>query len=172
MSEIYYALIILPILFMVVLAFIFQESLEELTNQQFLLSCPYPIQDGIATLNGIEDNGIFLNYTIAYGSLETGYNGTYFQCTLDPLSDPPRGANAQIKPYGATLFSVIPYGQLAYYGDTVYHFFTKWEPAIRMVWLFWNAPALVTGLAFFSYINGVLTGLVILGGFLVIRSGS
>ena len=103
-------------------------SLQNIQDQMYLMNCPLPIYNGVATLTSID--GFALNYTIAYNNTVDS-NGTFFRCSLDLLSNPHFNASAEIKEYGYTLFSAIPIGWLGYVADSltvlwqrIYAFFT------------------------------------------------
>jgi hypothetical protein len=176
--SVYYALIIFPIIFMGVMSFIFQSSLQEIDLQQLRLNCPYPIYSGNATVYDI-DSGNQVLYTVVYGSgtysSGVGSNdwGSNFICydanagiansTVAPT------VTVGIKNYGATFFDVINYGWFGFISDGIVSFFDKVSATFAMIYLYINAPAVVSGLPFFSYINGILLGFISLGAFMVIR---
>lgn len=103
-------------------------AIGNIENEIFLMNCPFPIADQIATLQSID--GFQINYTISTFGNGTTYEGTDFNCYIDPITGA-FTANTEIKEYGATLFSVIPYG---YFGfildwsttliDKIYHMAT------------------------------------------------
>lgn len=85
----------------------------------FTMNCPLPIYDATATLGNPVYIGFTLNYTLTYGTGGNNATGTYFQCYVDPLSNPEYQVNLQNKNYGETLFGFIPYGWLGYLADTL-----------------------------------------------------
>ena len=96
-------------------------SAENFQDQMYLMNCPLPIYDGVATLQSVDD--FSLNYTVAYGSgassggVAQNFNGTYFECSV---TNHLNGGNTIIKEYGATtLFGTIPYGYLGYIADWI-----------------------------------------------------
>ena len=98
-----------------------QTSTENFQDQMYLMNCPLPIYDGVATLNSVDD--FALNYTVSYGTgassggVAQNFNGTYFNCYV---TEHLNGANTIIKEYGATtLFGTIPYGYLGYIADWI-----------------------------------------------------
>lgn len=119
------------IIFLLLLAIASNASdtgLQSIQDQMYLMNCPLPIYNGIATLNSID--GYALNYTIAYNNTVDS-NGTFFRCSLDLLSNPHFNASSEIKEYGYTLFSAIPIGWLGFVSDSltvlgqrIYAFFT------------------------------------------------
>ena len=118
-------------------------------------------------IDSVSNNQV--NYHITnFGNGTNSDSGTYFECFIDQNTHL-EGAFTKIKPYGATLFSAIPYGWYAWVGDTVSVYFGKTSPAIAMLGDYVTAPAQVTGLAWFTYIQVFLLGLVGLGIFLAIR---
>lgn len=164
----------MPFIIFGVFNFIFQGSTQDSKNQQFLLNCPLPINNGVATLVNIVD-GVRLNYTVSVsGSQFTAknYNGTFFECTIDPNSKQP-GANTRIKNYGAVLeffgAQIIGYGWFAWVGDSVTSFVDNIVPLVTLVYLYLIAPADITGLSWFAYVNVILIGWIGLGLFMVVR---
>lgn len=82
-------------------------------------------------------NGLALNYTVDYGASTQGYsssfNGTFFECTFDPLSAPPGlGANTKIKEYGYTTLG-IPVGWFGYIGDWFSHGFSQLQALTTLI---------------------------------------
>lgn len=157
-----------------VLAFVFQSSQQAIKNEQFLLNCPAPINNGVATLVNIVD-GVRLNYTVTVSGSQFGaknYNGTYFECTIDQITKQP-SANTHIKNYGAVLEffgnSIINYGWFAWVGDTITSYLDNIQPLITMIYLMFTAPASVSGLAWFTYGQLFLLLLIGLGIFMVVR---
>jgi len=105
---------VIAILTLMVMAFVSNSGTESSANiqdQVFLSNCPMPIFDGVATLTDIGDFGV--TYTVVNGN-GTSDDGTYFECSVTAHLN---NANTIIKPYGATLFSAIPYGWLGYVAD-------------------------------------------------------
>lgn len=164
MSDIYYALIIFPIIFMLTLSFIFASSVVSLNNQQFLMNCPFPVNAGIASISTIENNQVI--YTITYDNATSDYHLTLFECNI--VSDN-QGANTIVFTESATNWFGVGNGYLAYFSNSISSFFQKIYNFIIMLWLFIDAPAQVSNLSFFTYINLILTGFIGLGGFMVIR---
>lgn len=171
-------LIGVPVIFMTILSFIFQSQLEELDLQQLRLNCPYPIYQGNATVYDINESNQVL-YTVDYGSdvygsgAESNDFGSHFICydanagivnsTVAPT------VTVAIKNYGATFFDTINYGWFGWASDSMTSFFDKAHATIATIYLFVNAPAEVTNLDFFSYINGLFIGSIGLGLFLVFK---
>lgn len=58
---------------------------------------------------------------------------------------------------------------MTYASHSMSAFFQKTQAFFTMAWLYFNAPAEVTGLSFFTYIQGLLSLFVGLGLFMVIR---
>lgn len=156
----------MPLIFFATLIFIFQSGLTEVNAQIWKTNCPLPIYDGIAS--NLTINGVVLEYDVTYGN-GTENNGTFFECgNVGELLN----ANTIIKEYGATLFDFIPYGWLGFVGDTISATFAKIQNAVGIIWLFINAPAEVTDLEFFTYIQIMLLAFIGFGTFLAIRSGA
>lgn len=172
MSEIYYALIVSPMIVISVLGFAFQSSVEELTLQQFRMNCPYPIYQGNVTFGNpaFIQGGVVLNYTINYFGNITS-DGVRFLCDADPGPGPNMGdprVSVSNEQYGATFFG-IPWGWIGYVSHAITEFFNHVDAGIRMLYLFVFAPTEATDLVWFTYINAFLFTLVALGILMVIR---
>lgn len=118
------------IIFLAILGFVSnssEASQNNIADQMFLMNCPLPIYDGVATLNSIE--GFALNYTVSYGN-GTVNDGTRFECNA---SNGLFGANTVIIPYGETLFDFIPYGFLGYLSDSITTLFQRVQAMFTLV---------------------------------------
>lgn len=103
-----------------------EDSILKVQQQMFMMNCPLPIYNGIANDTNIV--GYNVNYTIIYhDDIKTDFYGTYFKCTIDPLSAPPQiGATGTVRQYGATTFwGTLPYGWLGYVADFLTASFQK-----------------------------------------------
>lgn len=177
MASIYVILIIAPIILFATLIFIFQSGLTEIQAQQFIASCPYPLFEG--TVNVTNTFPTYFEYDIFHGhdingnitSDDQEKVGTLFLCEIDhnELSPDTYGVSISTRQYGATLFSVIPYGQLGYASDYLSMVGTKFVAYATQLWLFVNAPAEVTGFDFFIFVQLILLALIGLGIFFVAR---
>ena len=78
-------------------------------------------------------------------------------------------ANTVVYTQSATNWFGVGTGYLAYYSNSISMFFQKSYALIIELWLFYDAPAQVTGLSFFTYINIILSALIGLGIFMGIR---
>ena len=160
--------------------FVFQGSTVGILNNGFLVNCPSPLQDQTVTgaFGGLYfPNDGHVHYNVGYVIVNYGNGtnsdvGTFFQCSI-------QGGNPSVlvqnKPYGAALGNCatfcIPYGAVAYYGDLIYSTLGKLPADINLLYSYFIAPSVITGLSFFTYIQVFLLSLVGLGVFLVIRSG-
>lgn len=161
--------------------FVFQGSTMAILNNGFLVNCPSPLQD--QTVTGAFQDGTFfpqdgqVHYNVGYVITNYGNSsqtdvGTFFQCKIT-------GGNpavlVQNKPYGAALGNCatfcIPYGSYAYYGDVIYSTLGKLPAYINLLYSYFVAPAQITQIPAFTYIQVFLLSLISLGIFMVIRSG-
>lgn len=108
------------------------ESIDNIEEQMYLMNCPLPIYDGIATLDSID--GYAVNYTVSYGN-GTNNEGTRFICSIDSITDN-FSASAEIIPYGETLFDFIPYGWLGYLSDTITQIFARLQAMFTLISFF------------------------------------
>ena len=110
------------------------DSLDNIEEQIFLMNCPMPIFNGIATLNSID--GYAVNYTISYPTLNgTSTEGTKFICTIDSITQN-FSASTSIEPYGATLFDFIPFGWLGYLADVLTAMFQSVQAVFTLIAFF------------------------------------
>lgn len=132
-----------------------------------MTNCPLPIYQGNVT--NVNIDGLNVTYDVEYTSGNT--TGSFFECgyTTEPVL---LSVNEITKEYGATAFDFIPFGWLGYVADWITALGQKIQAQLTVIWLFINAPAEVTDLSFFTYIQLVLIALMGFGGFLAVRSGS
>lgn len=119
------------VIFLILLGFVSNSSdasIDKIENQMFLMNCPLPIYDGVATLNSIE--GFALNYTVTYGNGTTN-TGTMFECSIQDGNL--FNANTIIKEYGATLFDFIPYGWLGFVADFLTGVFQQLQALFTLI---------------------------------------
>lgn len=167
MTDKYVVLIVFPAIIFIILAFIFSTQLTGISNQQWLINCPLPLPNGAISNVSIVNNN-HLVYTVIQGGALNNQTGVYFDCSIGNGNQP--NFNNVIKPYGAT-FAGIPYGQIAFFGDNIYVLLGKIQPAITLLTNYANAPAQVTNLVWFTYVDIFLLLLIALGIVLVVRSG-
>lgn len=167
-------LIILPIIFIAVLNFIFIASLSGINKHAYIINCPYPIYEGVAT--NVTITGLTVSYDIIHNKDINGNTtttdkdkvGTRFDCTSNS-SGSLLGVSTTTRQYGATLFDAIAYGWTGYVSESITKFFEKVNAGTQLVYAYLTAPAQVTGQVFFNYIYVVLIGLVGLGVLLIVR---
>jgi len=162
MAGLYIILIVLPAIFLVTLIFLFAQSLTDIQGQQFIANCPYP--QGNRLISNIT---IVENVRITY--VETFLNngtGSRFQCTYNNGLE---AINVATFNYEQIDFSVVPSGWLTYASHSMSSFFQKVQAFFTQVWLYFNAPAEVSGLWYFTFVNAVLSLLIGLGVFFGIR---
>lgn len=172
MSEIYYVFIVLPIIIMGLFSFVFQSSVNAIADQEFLINCPYPIYEGVA--EDVTITNVYVTYTIQHdkdinGNVTTNDQskvGTEFECTV---TSGLYGVTTSTREYGATLFNTINYGYTGYLSDAITQFFAKAQAQIIKLYLIYDAPAQVTQLEWWSYVNYVLTAFIGLGIFMMVR---
>lgn len=168
MSEIYYAMIIFPIIFLVTLMFIFQSSVDAIEAEQLKLNCPYPVNSGIAVLAPIQEPPQ-VNFTVTYDNNTSDYNVTLFICgATAPTSVSTSVYTADV---GNGWFDMTSRasGYMFYISQSISSFFQKALAGANMVYLVLDAPAQATGLSFFTYISVVLFSFIAIGTFMIIR---
>ena len=167
-------MIIFPIIFIMTLSFIFQSSVEQIEVEQTKLNCPYPVNAGRVNLTGLAQPNFppVVNYTILYDTDADDYHVTLFSCTEDSVTHEPQ---VDTIVYTADVgnswfdFTAKASGYMFYISQSISAFFQKIVSVGNIMYLILNAPAEVSGLAFFSYINVVLLTFIAIGAFMVIR---
>lgn len=169
MSSIYYAMFILPAIFMVSMSFVFQSGVQDIRGNMFIANCPFPIwKDGVSNLN-IQTGSNTVTYDvipIATGS-QSYANVTQFFCsyTTSPLL---LSANTKVYIFGSDTLGTT-FGFFSYVSDSMTTIGQKIQYTILAVWGFINAPASISALSFYTYINVMLFLLIGAGVFLAIR---
>ncbi len=105
-----------------------QSSILNIQDQLFLINCPDPIFEGVAT--NVTISGFAVFYTITHDrdingnftSNDQDKVGTEFDCTV---TNHLFGVSTSTREYGATLFSVINYGWFGYVADWLSHTLEK-----------------------------------------------
>lgn len=171
MSDIYYAFIVLPIIILTVLIFAFQSSVEAIAVQQTILNCPYPVNSGVATLSVVQSNfPPVVNYTVVNdASNSTDYHVTLFNCGADIVTGNPT-VSTDVYTATSNWFDVTQ-GFLFYLSESIQAFFDKVIAVGNLLYLILFAPAQVTGLAWFAYVEVVLFSFIAIGAFMVVRGG-
>ena len=97
-----------------------QTSIRNIQGQLFIANCPSPIFEGVAT--DLDISGFAVVYNVTHSKDINGNTttndqdkvGTKFECTMvNGLFQ----VSTTTRQYGATLFSVIPYGWVGYISD-------------------------------------------------------
>lgn len=149
---------------MVVLAFIFSSSLEAIDVQLLKMNCPYPVFS--ADVNNVNINGTQVTYEIVYNT--TFANDIFvFNCGGDNLMSVSVTYYDSVEGFFALFDNAFAWIGYVYF--SILAFFGKVVAFGSLIFLVVNAPAVVTGLAFFSYINLVLLSFIGLGAFMVVR---
>lgn len=119
------------IIFLILIGFVSNtgESFNNIEDQMFLMNCPLPISNGIASFGSPAITGFSLNYTVSYTNATDG-TGTFFECTA---SDGLFGASISTKGYGDTLFSAIPIGFLGYLQDSLTTLFQRIQALFTLI---------------------------------------
>lgn len=157
-----------------IFSFVFQSSVTAIREQEFIINCPYPIYEGVAQNVTISD--VYVTYIIDHdedinGNATTNDQdkvGTEFECTV---TGGLFGVSTATREYGVTLFNTINYGYTGYLTDAITQFFQKAQANVVKLYLIYDAPAQVTNLSWWTYINYVLTAFIGFGIFMMVRRG-
>lgn len=133
------------------------------------MNCPFPVNSGIATLNATQYPPQ-ISYDIVPDNDTASYHVTTFECQYDDTST---SASVNTRVYTGTDAWYDVTGRASGYMFYISEFFntigTRINAFFNSVWLFIDAPAQVSGLAFFTYIQTSLLFMIGLGLFLVVR---
>jgi hypothetical protein len=165
-------MIVFPLIFFVTLAFLFSNSLEDVIQWQTIMNCPFPVNSGIATLNATQYPPQ-ISYDLVMDNDTDAYHVTTFNCQYDDTSS---GASINTVVYTGTDAWYDVTGRASGYMFYISEFFntigTRVNAFFNSAWLFIDAPAQVTGLTFFSYIQTSLLFMIGFGMFLAVRGST
>lgn len=154
--------IVFPALFLGILLFIFQSTTNEIEVQQLRFNCPYPLLNKNVTDIEIRDTNVFYNVTEI--NAQSSSQVSVFKC----------GESGQMQ----VIESVYTYASgifdaqqafIGYLSASMSAFFDKIVSGANVIYLIMTAPAQVTGLAFFNYIEIFLFVFIGLGAFMIAR---
>lgn len=167
MTQIYYAFIVFPLIFLGLLQFVFQTSTAEIERQQLKMNCPFPINAGIGNLTLLQSPPN-VNYTITYDTDATDYHVTIFICgETSPTS-------VSTKVYTADTgnqwfdFTNRASGYMFYISQWISTIGGKVVAFGTLIWLNLTAPAQISGLAWFMYLQIMLFSFIGIGIFMVV----
>lgn len=178
MSEIYYALIIFPLLFMIAMGYIYASSLAEIQVELVKLNCPYPYNSAIAYAKLADTGSQVIVYNVTLDSSSSNYHITTFRCydaninsTGGRIGSPSPAISNTVYTTANNWFNVasVAGGYMFYIAQSMTEFFLKVISVGTLIQLFINAPALVLDIPQYTYVNIILITFIGLGGFMVIR---
>lgn len=151
---------------MVTLGFIFQSSVAQIQNEQFMANCPMPLHKAIAQNVTIDNN--LVTFSLVPQNSTSVIKNTLFVCEVTDPNIPTYGVSVSVTEYSGTLIN-DQIAWVAFAGESITAFFERAGHQLFLGWLFIDAPAQVTGFQFFTVINAVLFGFFGLGMFMVFR---
>jgi hypothetical protein len=171
MSEIYYAFIVLPVIFLFLLFFVFQSEVNAIEQHQTIMNCPFPINSGIGNLTAFQ-NPPQINYTQTFDVDGDSYHVTTFECEFDPTSE---GASINTRVYTGSNAWYDVTGRASGYMFYIAEVFDTIGIRIgafgNMLYEVFTMPSQVTGLPWITYVQVVLILFIALGIFLMVRGG-
>lgn len=159
-------MLILPLIVMVVFAFVFQDTLAGISSAQARITCPWPSQSGLWNSSGTL---MYANATYNYPNV----NNQTLTLTCTEVHTPD-----DVDYYYGTGFDLfgfgvgIPMGAFFYVGDLFSSFFDRVAAFFEMIVLFFVLPSEVTGIAWFGYVQFVLVLLPIVALVMIIRGNT
>lgn len=152
-------MLILPLIIMVVFAFIFQDTLGGLSTAQARITCPWPALSGLWNSSGV------LQYT----------NGTYnypnvSNQTLTLTCTDVHTLDGVDYYYGSPAANAV--GALFFLGDVFSSFFDRVAAFFEMIALFFVLPSEVTGISWFIYAQFILVALPVIAIVMIIRGNT
>jgi hypothetical protein len=175
MSEIYYALIIFPILFMIAMGYIYSSSVAAFNVEIVKSNCPFPLN--AATANIKLDGTNIIVYNVTQDDDSATYHVTTFTCydaninsTGDSIGTPTPAVSNAVYTTASNWFNLPNVGAYLFLiQETIETTFTRLFAMSALFVLFLNSPALVLSIPQYVYVNVVLIAFIALGGFMVIR---
>lgn len=177
MSSIFYALIILPIIYFVLIGFVdgsFTGGVTSLNNQFFLMNCPLPLEN--QNVNGSAPTTFISNNALYYVPLQPNQLvgnstnvGTFFYCSI--VTPPASGTQSVIittRNYGQTVAS-FPVGWFSYVGDTIGSAFGKIIIGLQIAYTFFTTPADMSGIVWFNLMAVLLLLMFATGVGMIVR---
>lgn len=150
-------MLILPIIVMVVFAFVFQDTLSGLSDAQERITCPWPASSGLWNSSGT------LQYANAtYNYPDVGNKTLTLTCTQVHTVD-------DVDYYYGCPTCV---GYFVFIADLFSSFFDRIAAFFEMVALFFVLPSEVTGIGWFTYVQFVLVALPIIALVMIIRGNT
>jgi hypothetical protein len=162
MSEIYYAFIVFPVIFIIVMGFIFQQNTAQIQNLNERLACPNPEGSGIWNDTSTNPAGIIRHSNGTYNYEAVGLPVNTLTCTEVHTLD------------GFDYFYGVPTVPFAgfpfFVADWLSEIFGNKAGALaELVVLFVTAPSQISGLGWYIYVDVVLFSFIIIGGIMIAR---
>jgi hypothetical protein len=163
-TDIFYAFIVFPAIFLVTLLFVFSSSLTDIQVQQLRFNCPYPLLNKNVTDIQILDNTHVQYNATEFSGAQDASVVRIFRCGED-------GAiNVSLATYTySSGFFDAQQAFIGYLSASMSAFFDQIANGANILILFLNAPAEISGLAFFTYIEILLFVFISFGTFMVLR---
>lgn len=162
MSEIYYALIIFPILFITAMGIIYSSSTSNVNVSLLRINCPYPVMNVNITNVNIEGTQVTYNQTEFNG--QSSSKVVVFRCGYGGVM----GVSVSTYTFSSGIFDAQQ-AWLGYASESMSAFFDKIVALGVLIPSFVNAPAEVLSIPEYAYVNAILIGFIALGGFMVVR---
>lgn len=154
--------IVVPIIFIVVMGFIFQSNTAQIENLQERLACPNPEGSGLWNDTSIVPSGVITRSNGTYNYEAVGLPTNTLTCTeVHTL-------NGFDYFYGVP---TVPFAGFPFFvSDWISEIFgNKGGALVELLVLFVTAPAQISGLSWYIYVDVVLFTFIILGGILIAR---
>lgn len=173
MTSVLFVMIVLPAIILILLAFIFSNSVKAIIQHQTIMNCPFPINSGIANLTAVQTPPQ-INYTQTFDTNTDVYHVTTFECEFDPTS---QGASINTRVYTADVsnpwFALTnrSSGYMFYISEIFDTIGIRLNAFGNMLWHLFTAPSQVTGLVWFTYAQLFMFSMIAVGLFIIVRGG-
>jgi len=162
MSEIYYALIIFPLLFITAMSFIYASSLNTVNVQLLRMNCPYPIMN--VNITNVNIDGVQVTYNSSEFNGQSASKVTVFRCGYNDAMT----VSTSVYTFSSGIFDAQQ-AWLGYVANSMTEFFDKVIAFGALIPAVINAPAEVLSIPEYTYINTLLIIFIALGVFMVVR---
>lgn len=173
MTSFFYVTLLLPAIILTLLAFVFSNSTVAIAQHQTIMNCPFPINSGIGNLTAFQTPPQ-INYTQTFDSDASQYHVTTFECEFDPTS---QSASINTRVYTADVsnpwFALTnrSSGYMFYISEVIDTIGIRLNAFGNMIWLFFTTPAQVTGLVWFTYAQLIMSAMIGISLFMIVRGG-
>jgi len=161
-------MIVLPVITIVTLGFVFQTNTQQFQVQLIKINCPYPTLN--YNISNVNLSGATITYNQTFDNDPTTLK--VFKCGENGASTVAVSSYEFTSNWfglGEQVFWTAVQSNMAMWSSSMSAFFDKVVALGTLVQLFVNAPAQISALAWWGYVNLILLGFIAIGGFMAVR---